>query len=54
MALKHYCYHRRQLLADFGKFLQALVKVKVTRGSTVEEEEFEPRLMGDKDDEEGH
>ena len=43
-----------QLLVDLGKFLQAFVKVKVTRGSTVEEGGCEPELKVDIDDEEGH
>ena len=43
-----------RILPDIGKFLQAFVKVKVTRGSTVEEGRCEPGQKVDKDEEEGH
>ena len=54
VVLKHCYSHCVQLLVDIGKFLQAFVKVKVTRGRTVEEGGFEPGLKVDKDDGEGH
>ena len=55
VVLKHCYSHRVQRLVDIGKFLQAFVKVKVTRGSTVSEEEgCVPGLKVDRDYEEGH
>ena len=53
MVLKHCYSHRVQLLVDISKILQAIVKLKVTRSSTVEKAGCELGLKVDRDDEGG-